>query len=571
MILQGWGGALYLLRGSRIQPINMLFQSVENTGTETSTPNPGPHDPTSSLTTWVNKWFGGYNTWNPSAYANHKPIAIFNGFIYQTLHRLNNITPGASYITRFDGSGIFINTGNSNYNARSWSNGRGTELMSPSGTSHVTRMNDMGMIEHNNNLFIVGAVYNKETVGSNAWRQNGWAYTLEGSLGNDRSDRSYAAITIQYDGKKIFGPTTKFLPDVSVDEYTHVTDAISFKNDIYFANWVDTVKIQGGSGTISLLHSDLKSATARCFATFPTSGYSNAGIPIGETMLLTQTGSGVINKINTTRTNPSGISQLVDLGSVAGTVRPYDNFRARLDSSTNEPGRSCLMFDFDNKLHSFIASATSGYQHFICDGSPSGTTNWTDSSLSLPFDLRRYDGNVYGLVDDLKQKMFLCHVTMGEVGVVGHAGIAKGAGGVYVYQYDTNDQWTEVYRGVPGLTPRGLIPIQNIGPWVSMPSGNNPTLFKCSDYAIIQYNLHDLFNRGVDVDIEYSINEGLTWHNTTRFKAYNIPFGLLGSGTSNLPSHLNGIQYDFYWHYINDVGFNSVDTAMLRIRPKLSR
>jgi hypothetical protein len=115
-----------------------------------------------------------------------------------------------------------------------------------------------------------------------------------------------------------------------------------------------------------------------------------------------------------------------------------------------------------------------------------------------------------------------------------------------------------------------MMPIQNLGPFTTIPSGSNPSVLKCNDYSIIEYKLHDLDKRLLDVDIEYSVNDGATWNTATRFKTYDTG-QLLGSGVQNLPSNLDGIQYNFYWAYVTDVGFNTEDNALLRIRPRLSR
>ncbi len=465
------------------------------------------------------------------------------------------------YVTRFDGSGVFVNTGNANYVARPWSNGRGNEMLSPSGIGHTTQSNDLGVIEHNGNLYMVGAIHNKEGASTNDWTEAGWTYQNESLNSISRGARSYCSLVITSDGRKIFPLVTQFTPGANA-EHTHTTDALSFGDDLYFCNSVDVGKIQGGSGTLSLIHTDLTAPSPKALALFPTLGYSN-GIPQGEPKVMFQDGSGVVYRETT-----SGCEEMVRLGSLASSTRNTDGYTPRINTGDLEPARSVPLVNFSNELHSFIPTATSGYQHFTCNGDPSGTSNWTNRTGNLPEAIIKYDSSMYYYRDDFRNRLYVCNVTMGEVGVIGHAGIQRAAGGVYIHELDAERNWREVYRGVPGQTPRGLLPLQITGPFVNIPSGMNPEVFKCNDYAIMDYTLHDLENRAVDITVEYSIDNGLSWNPATRFRDYTT--GLpLGSGVENLSTNLEGIPYEFYWHYINDIGFNVQEDSILRITPKL--
>ncbi len=89
---------------------------------------------------------------------------------------------------------------------------------------------------------------------------------------------------------------------------------------------------------------------------------------------------------------------------------------------------------------------------------------------------------------------------------------------------------------------------------------------QCSDYAILSYDLFDQLARPVNVNVEYTIDEGLTWQTARRFKSY-VDGQPLGSGTANLPTSPDGASYTFFWDFVNDVGFNTEKDAQLRVRP----
>lgn len=553
--MQGWGGQLHYIRGARLYPINMQLDLRYASNTAY-----GPHRAeNSSDNLWHRRFFGGNNSYHPAAYTNAKPAAVFQGKLYQVLHNLNRSTI-ATYVTRFDGSGIFINEGDSNYEDRKAINGRGSELLSPSGVSFTVASNDLAHVVHNGNLFMVGNIYSSNF---SSWESLGWAHGP--NQGGSPADRKYGSLIVTSDQKRIATPITDLTGTADESHHLHACDAVSYKDDIYYSNWLEILRFPGGSGVPTVVYSDSKTPSHKGFVVYPAQGYSGS-TPVGDDQLLFQTGSGVIHRLNT----DGSTTQITDLGSSAGSVRPRDNFRSRLLSSTAEPGRSSLLVNFNNQLHSFFTTATSGYNHFIANGNPSGTSNWTDSTASLPGPMKRWDSNVFAFVDEFRNRMYVAQVTMGEVGVVGHAGIHKGPGGVYIHEYTSDGDWREVFRGVPGLTPRGLLPLMNTGPYVTIPSGTGPVAYKCSDYAIVEYTLHDLDRRPVDVDIKYSINEGVSWHDARRFKTYDTRT-LLGSGVTNLPTTPEGVSYDFYWHYVNDIGFNNVKNCLLRIRPKLTR
>ena len=74
----------------------------------------------------------------------------------------------------------------------------------------------------------------------------------------------------------------------------------------------------------------------------------------------------------------------------------------------------------------------------------------------------------------------------------------------------------------------------------------------------------------VDVDIEYSINRGITWNTARRFKAYDT--GLrLGDPIVGLTASFFGDQHTFYWDHVNDIGLNNVNEAKLRVRVREQR
>jgi hypothetical protein len=565
-VSQSFGTQMFYIRGGSLTPFNLTFLSDLSFGRAVGQSEADRGGgATSDAHTY---FFGGINTYWGGAYANHKPVAFYNAKLYQASNRAKD-SDGWLYLTRFDGSGIFFHQG-SDYQTDKWKGGRGSELITPSGVTSLLSSSDMGMLVYNGNLFIAGAITNASiSPGSNKWVTDfGWdlradTFTINATK---RKNRLYQMFVVDSNDKKIGSVRSQFLPHASQVEYTNTCDMIGHRDSVYYANWIDVLKFPGGSGAPIIIQQDLSNPSSKSFALWPASGYLNS-VPSGQDSVFMLTGSGVLKRI----LSPSGTETVVDFANIrTDSFRTSDNLTARINSSTIEPGRSCLLLPYNNKLNAFVISATSGYMHFICNGDPRTSSNWTDRSDFLPEELRRFDGNLFGFVDDFRNRLYTLHCSMSEVGLWGHVGVSKTAGGIKVSELNLDNSWTNIYRGVAGLPVRGFIPYMNEGPSILTPSGNNPEILKCSDYAILTYKLFDAFNRNTNVDIQYSLNRGLTWNDARRFRSYDTG-QLLGSGLIGLPASPFGEEYLFYWDYVNDIGFNNVQEVIIRISPRLSR
>ena len=581
--LQGWGGRIFKVQGGIMTPLSMTFDlATEATDSEFAVL--GAFSQVTSDTDFQYRQFGGKNTYAPAAYFNHKPMVVYNGRIYQALNRIND-APSSNrhhlYITRFDGSGVFSQD---LFGGDAWKSGPGNEILSPSGGDSSSiigevQTGDLCALEHNGNIFFVGQIRNS-SINTGDWDDFGWDYIGE-TINYNAAIRRYGTVVIQPHDDKRIAPSVPNTASVASTEspatslvrsyYGHGTDAISYKNDIYFANLQDIIRFPGGSGAPILKGNFSRSASTYKFESFPASGYVD-GKPLGEDLLLVQDGSGVMYKIQQTRNYPSGMVAMNNFGEIASSVRLGDNFIARQNTTTQEPARSNSLVNFNNTLHSFVPSATSGYNHFRLNqrSDPSGLDNWRNLTRNMPTIIRDYDGNIFTEVDEEENILYVCHVSMGEGSVWGYASNKTSAGHVTVWRYGPDDVWTEIHRSVPGLHPRGLIPYSNLGPGAGVPSGTNPDIFKCSDYAILEYSLFDAMSRNVDVEIEYSIDEGLSWNTARQFRTYDTNI-LQGDGKTGLSSSPEGVTHQFYWHYVSDIGFNTEDNCLLRVRTRLAR
>ena len=578
MLTQGQGGKLYYFFGGNGKKLNIMsptfmsstFFTVAN-GTARS------YQAGANLTT-VNVeryYFGGLNTFHPCSVSNHKPMAVYRDKVYQCLHTIMD-TGGAdgTYVTRFDGSGIFVLGGTTAYNARPEFSGPGIELLTASGTSSSPGLgatallfSDVGHITYNDSLWMFGHMKARPATTDHMFTKKGWDNAGTYSVGQKNYQRKYAWMQIKDNGDgtelRRLGPWTDMGPNVSDRHHLHCCDVIGYKDDIYYANYLDVLRFPGCSGSAILIESPSGAETTKCFLNYPSGGIQN-GVAQGEARLLMLTGSGLLKRVCNDKT-----LDMTHFRSIYDDVRTTDNWSARLDSVVDEPIRSPLLLNYNGMLHAFIPSATSGYRYFQCTGDPSGTSRWNDRTQTyLPYDLRAFDGNIFGYVDDSHMNIMFC--TMGDIGVWGQTGKNKTAGATYYWRVDTDNNWATAFQGVIGLPNRGIIPYQNYGPSANIPSGSNPNYVKASDYSIIEYKLYDNFSRPCDVQIQYTADDGVTWTNCRRFKAYDGT-GLLGSGITNLATSQAGTSYDFYWDHVNDIGFDVAATVRFRIRPRLRR
>ena len=566
-VMMAQGGQINYILGYLLKKINNTWMASADTEVNEHIISSAANANNSS-TVYDRKFMGGTSTYWPAAYANHKPCAFFKNKLYYSANNVRSV--GELYLGRFDGSGVL--TYDAGVFAKyPWKSGKGTEFLSPSGaTTNYMKSSDAAFLVHNGNLIIVAATWGNP---SYSWDDAEWGwYLADASVGSEQKDRVYRAFVVDNDDKKIMSKGYQFLPDAGFRNDNHMCDAIGFGDDVYFATYIDIGRIQGGSGNITLAESTPGLKSAKSFAIYPNGGYTTAGASRHGSSLLCLSSSGVIKKI--APSGIAGVTTLTDLSWMNSDIRNsastalYGTW-ARNNNATAQPIRAPLLMNFNHRLHAFIPTAASGFRHFYCSGQPSGTTNWHESTSLMPGDFKYWDGNMFGFVDDVRNKMVVAHCSMSEIGLYGYQGGQKGAGGISVYSYDTNNNWNALYRGVAGWQARGLVPYNNIGPDVLVPSGSNPTVYRCSDYAIIEYTLFDHYNRSCDASIEYSIDDGLSWFAARRFKSYAGV--LLGSGLYDLPASHNGTTYDFYWDYVNDVGFNADSRCMIRITPKLSR
>jgi len=552
-IIQGWGGELFIADGVRFHPVDSTLVS---TATESSANGALKlSDTRPSSTPYDAAFFGGINTWYPGAYANHKALSIHKGKVYQALNVASE-SNGQVYLGYWDGSGMFTH-GGSAYSTSPGRCGRGFCFISPSG-SITAKSSDLGIIEHNGNIFFIGAF--RGTIVNNPWVSKfGWATTDE--TAHVAKDRSYRTWSVTSNNKKLISPSTTFLPDVTRYSHLDCCDLLSVDADIYYVNWVDTLKFPGGSGTPILVHSDIAHPTSKCLCIWPSGGFVN-GVSNGERRIFALHGSGVLHRIT-----DNGLETQVDFTNVRSFVaRDTDNFSARINSNVDEPQRSCLLIKNNNKLHSFVITAASGYTHFECTGSPSGTASWIDKTDSLPEAIKSNDGCIYGYTDEDNNRLVVAHTTWGNAGIYGILGVNKSAGATSIYEYDT--EWKKISEGMLGWPSRGIFQYNNAGPAVHVPSGSNPTVYPAKDYALVEYTVLDHYSRNVDVDVEYSKDAGLSWAEARRFRDYTSR-QLLGSGVKNLPTSPAGITYPFYWDFVNDVGYNTKKHCFIRVRPRL--
>lgn len=575
----GFGSKLHIMNGGSMKTVNLTFVS------DPTSNNPiGPYQAAGGAggNNWIELLHGGTNSIMPGAYSNHKPAAWYFGDLYFTSYKVSE--DADIYILRWDGSGIYKNggfTGTNGY-AANWRNGRGTQLLSPSGAHNIS-CNSLGHIVHNGILFMLGPVCNLTIAGGDSFQSRDWDILTDRTNGADISDRRrrrrYISFGIDKRDKiggkdhKFIGPATEFLPIAAKQDDTHCCDIISYGDDLIFASYCDLVEFPGGSGTPRLIESTTDVPSSKCLVLYPSGGFVGGdpqfspGTEQPDVLLLT--GSGVIKKINFPSGVASGTTTMIDLTDFIGSnVRTSDSL-ARVTSSTEEPQRSCYIQHFNNQLHAFFSSSTSGYHYMRCDGDTRDSENWTVLTNSLPDDLRRWDGDLYGFHDPFRNALYVMHCAKSEYGVWGEIGGQKGAGGIAIYELNTDFNWRNIYRGACSEPPVGLIPYNNLGVYATVASGSNPQVISSTDYALLTYKLHSIYPSLLNVDIEYSIDNGLTWQDARRFRSYEGQF--LGDGKENLQADFFGVEHTFYWAHINQLDINNVKQAILRIIPKVVR
>ena len=610
-----WGGGLHMF-GHPAGPRSVAMDTTNAVG-QNNIINAWQRGGVGFFNNYYKGLYGGPLSICPNGFANHKPGAFYFGQFYFQKSTVDQQSMEL-HVLRFDGSGQYINT--SNFDANHFrfksQSGRGVDFLSPSGGTGIDA-HPLSTIVHNGVLFMVGAfITHDENPLTSPWTTfEDWNIKDKGlgGAGNDTGNflprrRAYGAVTVHKKnrfGKEfrdIASNVTRFNNSTSLSgiapdsECLGACDAVSWGSSVIYANHADVVEFPGGSGRARFIERNDVELSAKCFQPFPSSGFDSNGNAVGKDELMMLTSSGVLKKVlfpGDPLHNPSGLPNLgldlephasgrpfgmESLVSVGDLVADFfgpkvrkNGQRGRLLDSTTEPTRSCLLQNFNNKLHAFFISASSGYYHFICDGNPRSLDNWEDRTAFLPDEFKLFDGDMYGHVDENFNRLTCMHVAKSNIGLYGTVGSDRGAGGWSIYELTGENEW--INRQVGGaMSPGvGLIPYDPNGVFVEMPSGafaSNPEVVASTDYALLKYQLFTPRNPGfkVDVDIEYSIDNGTTWQAATQFRDYGTGSGL-GEGKVDLTASPDGDIHEYYWAHVKDVGFNPVKDARLRVRP----
>lgn len=548
----------------------------------------------------------------------HKPAAFYFGHLYFYKHDVS--IGNGHFLLRFDGSGIFSQEGSSDFNNKSLS-GRGTEFLSPSGSTLIAG-GPMCVLPHNGSIFWVGSTFDRnfdtelspyvtqldwDTGPNDGLTQTGdddgnaiprrrayCSYFITKQDKDSKEHRGFGKLALRYKRTGPSGLTTSY-------EDLNACDAISWGDDIIYANNVDIVQYPGGSGMPRLIELT-NNPSSKSLEAHPSGGFLN-GSSVGDTQLMVLYGSGVVRKVNFQgdpeyNSNgrpfgadiftdvqeqasglPFGTKSLVNLGllvsdSVGPKVRTGGAL-GRVGSTSENPDRTCLLKTHNDRLHAFFISKASGYYHFTCEGDPRTLDNWTDRTTSLPNDLRIRDGNIYGFRDDEFGTLNILHVAYSNIGAFGTQGGNTGAGGWTLYQLNHNLQWTTLYHGASNGPPCGLIPYNPESVYSQIPSGinaGNPVATASTDYVQIEYRLFSPRkpNRFANVKIEYTTNNGLSWNTARRFRDYSDG-SLLGEGLTDLEASPSGTPHTFYWAHVSDLGFNFNKAVKVRVVPTFVR
>jgi len=475
-ITVAWGGGLQV-HGSPVGPRSLSMDLTDAVGTDIVDNGWNRTIPGIDNDYYAGV-YGGLSIM-PQGFANHKPgVGYYGDFYFQkSLNELQSMVP---YLCRYDGSGLFTQTENvvSNHFQYKSHSGRGVEFLSPSGANTDILAHPLCAIVHNGSLFFVGAFSEHNIAPAvSEWRTikdwNVVAKSLTGGPDDGVSlprRRAYGSFTIHKKkrvGKDFRDAASNLrimhdrttLSGIAVNsECLAGCDAISWGNNIIYANHADIVEFPGGSGQPRFIERTDANHSAKCFVAYPSGGFVNSQ-PVGQRRLMMLTSSGVVKDIlfpGDPGHNPSGqpflgpgfevasgrafgTRSLVNLGllvqdSQGPKVRTGGQL-ARTLNSVSEPTRSCLIKNFANKLHAFFISASSGYYHFVCDGSPDNINNWEDRTPFVPDALKLFDGDMYGYVDDLSSRLTCMHVAKSNIGLYGVVGSDRGAGGWSIYEW----------------------------------------------------------------------------------------------------------------------------------------
>ena len=350
-----------------------------------------------------------------------------------------------------------------------------------------------------------------------------------------------------------------------------MTDALEFQDWIYACNGCHLVRFGSGYPNFEILYDTSQSPYT----------VSPKWLEKHDGKLYMLEGSGVVSQII-----PSGTgvvkNNLSDLSYVdPGNIR-YGGIHARewgVERATKN-----LLVSYQDKLHAFVGMGSGAY-HFVSSGNMSA---WQDKTSELPALFRTTQCNIHGYKDLHDGKLYVLASPMvpdnGLYGVLTFG--EKVAGTSHLYSYDgttwNKHGWFPIQSA---WHAGGFVGFDQYGPHVSMPSGIEypygreagsgltsitPAVFKCKDYAVLDYQLIDELSRNIDVDIQYSLDDGCTWSDCSRFKDYST-LEYLGEGTGILSASPSGEWHTFYWDFVKAVGYNvNYPYTKLRIVPSIS-
>jgi len=293
---------------------------------------------------------------------------------------------------------------------------------------------------------------------------------------------------------------------------------------------------------------------------------------------------GVVSEIipNATKTDVT-ISGVTDLSYIAPLTMRYGGLHARewgIDRSTKN-----AFFEHNGELH-VMFGASSGTYHFASSGS---LETWENRTDDLPTLMKQRPGNVYTISDPQDNTLRVVYQTMSDQGAIGFTTFGdKSAGIGHQYRYDTHARtWTKFgWFPYPSYHAGSeLVGFDYEGPYVGLPSGVNypvsgipttddtditPAVYKCRDYAVVDFQLFDHLSRDLDVRIQFSLDDGSNWQDCYRFKNYET-LQYMGDPITNLSASPSGEWHTFYWDFVKSIGYNvEYPYTKLRIIPSVS-
>jgi hypothetical protein len=367
--------------------------------------------------------------------------------------------------------------------------------------------------------------------------------------------------------------------DNEAPDYTHIvkdapyynynmTDIVEFQDWLYACNACHLVRFGSGVENFQILYNTGDNPHTTC----------PRWLEKFEGNLYMLEASGVVSRVTASGDDVT-ITALADLSyKDPGNIR-RGGIHAREWGS--ERATKDEIVSYNNKLHVFLGMG-SGLHHFAGSGDMS---LWTDYTEDLPDLFRTEQGNIYTTEDLHDGKLYVLWVNMSLQGFLGISSFGdRPANMAHLYSYNGTVWSKHAWFPIPALYPcGGFTGFDYQGPHVFLPSGvdypiggsgdsigHTPVVYKCKDYAVVDFQLIDELSRNIDVEIEYSIDDGCTWATCKRFKDYQT-LQPLGEGLTALNSSPSGEWHNFYWDFVNNVGYNvDYPYTKLRIIPSIS-